>query len=439
VRSPRLVLSAFVAVLAVFSIGCSFQRPVLTKRFREISTSPVPTVLPVLEVFALNKPADPGSSSPLLWPSSLSDRAQAEVVKVLGSAIPPAKLREALVVPKKAPARMIDLTRFERRVVASIEYSSAEPADRLDRVDLRVRFEDRSNPSARFDSWNHFTTKYQTVDLGDVKATQARESTFNLKFTPEQIQEVAEASSGWKASRSLEEVTSLQQRFIESSGILSGKEARLIQQGAAGMDLMGNVTMDVQISVGEPSEIVSVQVAALSDLTMPDGRPNEAPKVGLRYSEMSFVDMDHCGPVRANASLRARLRHVFDGGETFLEGDDVVAFKNFDSMPVTFEIVPRELLRATVFTLISDAGQRLHLRPATMDAPSVVQLASFEEADELRKWLAASARLDPKQAAIAGADLYLGQDAATLAQVGALTISREQLNWGPPGSGRGCA
>ena len=151
-------------------------RPVVTRRYRiqtPIANAPIAVRF---TAFCLDVPVAFARTTLL----NLADRGQASLIQELGEKSTDA--RELLgnlgspIVFSQDPGGVIDHTRFERRVVFSIDDQSPGPADRITQARIRLTI-----PAlAKFNSWTQFATKYETADLGSLKFTQNREIDLNV-------------------------------------------------------------------------------------------------------------------------------------------------------------------------------------------------------------------------------------------------------------------
>ena len=162
-----------------------------------------------------------------------------------------------------------DRSIFKKRVVLAIEnLATTAPADRFTFAELSLTFAGpRLESRAAFVSWDKFATQYQTIDLGSLAYTQNRE--IDLSLAAKDPQGLASAEVAAKSANALQEQLMLRQRFISITGSLTANEADLIQQGAPGIDLAGNVALDVTISV--PAQRADVTITDFGDLADENG------------------------------------------------------------------------------------------------------------------------------------------------------------------------
>src|SRR5205823_397595 len=172
-------------------------------------------------------------------------------------------------------------------------------------------------------------------------------------------------------------------------GSLQPDMARLIQEGAFGMDLTGNVAIDFTISVGDVFQHTPMDVFLFSGLFNDAGGPNSEDLVTVDRQTVVFVSPRFCKPVQANAELDVTIRSVTKGGETLIEGDDEVSFQHVIQNS-KLELVPAEALRFSTWLLVDARNQPVHVRkPSGNPDSEPIQFASFDEANEFLLYLIA--------------------------------------------------
>jgi hypothetical protein len=382
---------------------------------------------PVLTVFATGVPA----SSAQTALANLSPGGQASLIAAVSKdTSAPAALLQALAEPIErppSPHRFVDRTIIERRIVLSIENLSQEPADRIHRASIHLEASKAGTPSVlpvSFLGWNQFITRYETVHIGSMRSVRSAEFSAEIKGGPPQVGTVG---AGAKIGAALEEAMVLQRRYVQAMGVLTPERATLIQQGAFGADLMGNVIVDLQLRVGDPSRPWSTDVFSFSNLFDKEGRPQPADRVKLERQTVQFP-ANACAPIMASAQLVATIRHVRGGQHTIMEGDDKAVYQTVTGQAQTFELVPKEALRFTVWWLQDEKMHPVHIGLNGGAAREVLQFDRFEAAEAFLKYL----EMNPTPGKVRERTLWLGKDtpsALSPADVGRLVVWPQRLNW----------
>ena len=313
----------------------------------------------------------------------LADAVDANNLNVAASA----SERTPSVIPSNGP-------RFRKRIVLSIERAeSLAPADRLDRVTVSLAV----SATANFLSWDKFTTEYDTVDLGKLSSDTTRAFDAGLNAGPtSSARGPANGQLGFKSSRTLSEDVVVRSRYVAFTGTLSDHEARIHEEGVAGIDLAGNATLDLVIEATPAAEPQTVlQLGPLRDK---NGWTKDQAAI---TAERAFIPYAaHAAPIVAQLSGRYVVRHVTRHAETFSEGDDTVESirGNFRGQPLTLVTAAELALR--VWAIQTPAHDLLYLQPL-----GVVEFASHQEADAFLGWLRATGNT-----AIGGYPLKLGGD-----------------------------
>src|SRR5215475_5823508 len=288
--------TALVATLATLLSGCL--TPKITRRYesRELTTATNPSYGPSLTAFATDVPV----ATPRTTLVSLSDGGQAALIRELsGKATDANDLIRLLGTPipqqPKALQRTVDLTVFERRVVLSVENRSTKPGDRLERVAMILK---PSGPG-EFVSWNQFVTRYQTIDLGTIEFTQNREAGIGLSAGPP----TATVTGSAKEVQNLKETMNLSQRFVDVTGTLIPTEARVVQDGAFGIDLTGNTIVDFTIRVGKDSDHIEQDIFSFFKLFDDNGAPLNAGTIKFDRQTVKFVKPTSCQEITASTQL----------------------------------------------------------------------------------------------------------------------------------------
>lgn len=433
---PLLVALPFVAACAL-----SRPEPELLRRYDRFETADSADLVQV-SVFASPLPSP--ERPPLL--SELSKSAQAAYIRSLADRTRTADgLQRALGAPVGGPAagpRPLDRTRFRRRVVVSVERRSStrapEPASgsRL----ARVRVALGADRAARFTSWDRFVTRYDTVEIGTMELSRSNELGADLELGAGSGTVADPSGSIGIAGRravGLDESLPLRERHV-SNGILRPDSMVLVQEGAAGVDLVGNSVVEVELRVEDRT---AATVSRFEGLYGPDGRPR--PGDSVRLATRQLVAARRAEPVTAELRFEALVRTVRPGrgDATYSEGDDHVRYLRTAGGGSAVVLVPGRELRASVWTLVSGACELLEIEhPVAGSSPGhgALWFASRGDAVRFLQWLGDGRRAGAGGArapiTVAGRRLWLGPG-APLSRSGlpALFVQLQPLNWSPGG------
>lgn len=383
--------------------ACMTPKPKLTLRYRSQRTAASTTNNEAaLTVFV----TDARDTAPDTNIFDLSERGQAALIKSLEAKTQDAEeLISVLALPiaeDPPPRATLDHTVFKRRVVFSVANRSSNEADRLSSTNFILTGLTPAG-QAQFESWNRFASMYANVDLGKLSFKQNNDFNFTAGVTaslkPPQIRELAGLTPSVgvdvSQSRSLEEDLILRQRYIEFTGTLRPGEAQLLQQGAVGLDLAGNHTIDLVIRVAPHSQRLTV--TTFTDL-FAQGQPKTPDQVALRNQSV-IVPRDQGQDITAQASLDYKLRRVIKGDTTFREGDDEVEFVSGTTSSQAVLLISRTLLEYPTWSLAEAVGSHevLHVEKnpgdfqAAQTNPSItlqtLKLTSFQAAFNFLTWL----------------------------------------------------
>jgi hypothetical protein len=316
-----------------------------------------------------------------------------------------------------------DRTKFKRRLVLSILNLSREPSTRIHsaRFDLRLH-----SQAAEFVSWENFASKYETVELGEMKFTQSFEAGIQGGPKNEATGGVTVSASG---KRGLEETIQLKRRYASFTGVLTKSRAVILQQGAIGVDLTGSAIIDIELAVSKSESTNDIPVFAFKNLTK-DGEPvcESSNEVSIDRTYISFPSSAN-EPIEASVTLTADVRLVHkqaprdDDDATIAEGDDIAEYRRVTQTLPKVELVGREDLEFPVWYLQDQDNNVLAIQVKPKDVKSI-SFSSFAEADSLLNWLVTC-----KVTSIKGRQLQLpvGQ-LLTKTGIERLMIERRQLN-----------
>lgn len=363
----------------------------------------------------------------------LSRSAQPELIESLA-----AKTRSvedflsALAAPAAAapdPSDLDDRTRFRRRVVVSAESRAPGAADRIARLRVALSLD---TLKGWFGTWDRYASDHGTVDVGAMALRRDAESALDLALSP--AGRLAAADRGrldvGSAVR-LDEELRVSDRYL-STGILLPDSMVLLQRGALGVDLSGNSVLAVELRT---RALPPIPVHGFAGLFDDRGLPAPPDAVRARVQSLRV-------PRPLPRGLTARLRYEATtrtvapgaGDATYAEGDDDVRLLRTVGRESDVTLVSAAELRASVWEVV-DAACRdaVHVRAPGASRASVLRLASWEDADRLARWLAATGSDH-----VGGYRLLLGPETAVdPARRPGLRVRLVPLNW-DPGIDRSC-
>ena len=381
----KTILSVLVILIIFVFYGCNSK---LTKRYLRLLPHGSGNGLVEISTFTLDIPPSPSKNSLL----QISPQGQAAFIEAIGektSSI--GTLLKSLggnIGPSKKSGDIIDLTKFKKRVVFSVQKKTFDgrwigSADRIDQLLIKLT----NLKNAAFISWDKFETKYETVDLGKITSTKGFNLGLEIPITNPDVTTTIGGNQG------LSEEVLLRQRYVELTGRLENKNAYLYQQGFMGIDLAGNFIVDFTIEIDQGS-IVSVTVTSLKNLWN-GSSPNSEKDVQISFLELKYPNFSTT-PISCDLVSKYSLRHVEKNGHTIIEGDDVVKFIKGTTPSKKVELVKKEELRVRVFYIVtnidknkdetSEKGYKLHLHRFDKDKLPIY-FFDYENAKSFLYWL----------------------------------------------------
>lgn len=415
--SSRTLAGLALGVIAL--CGCQ-SKPEITRRYADLNPGgvrPQAASRAAVRLSAFVKSEDPPPAQPGV--TRLSAEGQSALVAALASEAKGADLLRLLGRPlggkASTGAEPEDRSKFDRRVIFGLEKSNRlGQADRIALAEISLSIEG----SGRISEWNRFSNDYGDVDLGKVtlKQDDSQKATVSAgPYTGEKLP----VDLGLEAShtRSLTEELALKQRYVKLTGVLetSGKAARLLQEGAVGIDLVGNSLVDLTVTVDSKTS----EKRPLYTLIL------EANKAALEPSlvqiRMASLTRPARGAIKCVVSGEYLLRRVEGQAATIMEGDDQVRLERGLFASQTIELVPAatidEARRYFVVRLEKSADASvpmLHLRrngsvhPGEGALAGPLQFKTFEAAEEFIEWLRGHVpNLPPGKEIPLGHDYYL--------------------------------
>ncbi len=344
---------------------------------------------------------------------------QKDFIEILGSIIN---------VAPQPPSILVDKTIFKRRIVFSIENTSEGPADRIEKAKIILTL-DKNQNKPEFKNWDMFSSKYETIDLGTLQYKQS--NVFGLTASGSvPLSSPVELSANAELSRDLQETILLKDRRIVSTGQLKPNQATVIQEGSVGIDLTGNMTLDVEIDVpnAEQVAITNMKNLFVNDL------PNESKKVNVSRYYVQFPKCSEC-PITATVKIDYVLRRIKDAFETgvksIAEGDDVVELaKGTAIAEEPLEIIPKSNLAFTTWAIVllkesegADNNKKMEEHFLHLDTTKI-RFDNYKDAAEFFNWLNLT-----KSTRVAGRELKLGGSPLQKEQIPNLNIKRTIENY----------
>jgi hypothetical protein len=355
----------------------------------------------------------------------LTDRGQEALITGLsakaGSANDLLRAVGSPVVPAEDRALTVERSRFKRRIIASVASANFGPADRLQRLALRLELVETAD--VKFVSWDKLVTKYESIDLGKLKFTQG--STIDAKTDlVTGAKEIPGIGLAYKNTQTLDEEIQLRRRWNAVTGELSDSKATLVLEGEIGIDLTGNIAIDVEL---ESLTATEEPFFRFGNLRQPGGALTPAADVSVspRFVRIAAQRKD----VNVRTSADYVIRHVTGGAATLMEGDDHVKLVSGSvALPAASKLVPKGMMAFDVYSLQVQGGANDGRLLNLFTPGQVIMFESFEAALDFHTWLRDSWAV-AAVTTVGRAPLHLGRGVALAqADVAALGIIRTHVN-----------
>jgi len=405
-------MKRLIAILALFVMfsGCSGEQ-LVTRRFKSMqwNTNP-PKDLIELKATPI---ASPSSAPPQLPPAILllSERGQVSYIDAAKQFKDLKKSDDLLNLlakpfPKNVPAAtgsgMADRTTIDTFIVLSVKKIDAvqltqndpvTPADRITKLELKLRCQE---DWYRLHKWDKLGTVYGVIDLG--KITHESSGSFNAKLVPKLSADIMSGSIGTDGeiglgkSDKINEELALKARRIDVSGILTPKEGIIIQQGGIDRDLEGNTSVALTIKMDGRT----VYLMNLGELFDDNDKPKMPSEISLKIipTRIPYWHEKTKGVIM-EASADYLFRHVKEGKDSVIEGDDVVTLYKSKAIAQEKIVVLNyaDLLKQSQYYRIQDDKKEVVHITNERDT-YVLALANINESKAFKKWLKS---LSPKQ------------------------------------------
>lgn len=372
----RVRLAAMVGIVAAGTSACA---PKITKRYLTVAGT-IGTGCVTLSGSAF--PIEPAGPKTIF---DLGPEGQgAAIAAYSAKAESVSNLQAAIAAPfTRAPGSGIqDVSTVSRRVVLSIDADHEGLADRLDACTVTLHL--NATGPAKFKSWNQLTTKFETIDLGKLNYSQKGTFSAGLEGSAPGAGEIDKATLGVTAENSLAEEVLLRQRYVASSGMLTETDATIIQQGAVGIDLVGNVLIDLIVAARKTDVAILYRAENLLDAKGAPQAPGDV-KVSRRYVR---YPVNVTGGWATDAKGQCRRRGVTAGTETITESDDAVTYTH-PSLTAANPIVlaAEDDLKVSKWVLMAGDDVLAIQEP---DGANDLQFDSYDGARDFLLWLKAT-------------------------------------------------
>ena len=418
----------FICLVFVFGLVACTPKPQLTKRYSSIVYDPASagevTLEMTISLFSINPPSPEQKPKTAL---DLSDRGQAEFIKLAGSKVKNAdELRTAVFKPfKSPPSEEHDRSRtnLTRRLVFSLQKKSFRPADRIEEAVTTLLI----GQGVKFVSWNQFENRYKTIKPGSIELEQTNTTKVETSLSFPQVQELGDIALSQEFARRLKESENLEKDIVQFSAQLEDNRATLFQKGATSIDLSGTFIVDVELAFQQGS-YDQVNVIKFKNLFDESGNPVASSKISSATTKVSYP-YSSCAITTAALETIYQIRRVVEGESTHQESDDKVLM----TVKTTKTVLPSVLIPATALELnfwyiTAPDGRQLKWQSVVGNGVEAITFTSFDDALAFLQWLKRVPQkptyLNQRRIGIEGAPL----EPLTSANVDDLTITLETAN-----------
>lgn len=387
-------------ILSIAAAGCA--GPKLTRRYDSM-LDPVSVAEPIPGLAGFVRPPSTRSVSGQL--GKLSADGQAAMVKAISGKT---ETLGALVsgVSGKSTTPRTDFTKFSRRIVVSVDKRALCPSlgSRIDKLDVALDM----GADARWTAWDKFATVYETIDLGKVNLSQSSSLKTTLGASAREGSPTpGSASVEYTRGSELAEEVKLRHRRVALTGILDDKRAELLAEGVSGIDLDGNLAVDISFKVPQSTDEETLTIATYDSA----GKPK------LAFRDMKLPGCS--GPLLARLAGSYRLRRVVRGEQTIGEQDDDVQYEVGDFCDRTIELLSADDLSVPLFLIGATARRGPWLEA---DPGSTLAFGTYDEAERFLDKIEESALT-----VVDGRDLTLAGRSITADQLSGLHVFRSEV------------
>ncbi|MFN7912448.1 MAG: hypothetical protein ACK5QC_11545 [Bacteroidota bacterium] len=361
-----LFLFSFIATIIIS--GCSTNGH-LTRRYKCFTLKETNEINNYVKVdaYIIEKEKEASISKKSIF--DLSPQGQKELIKQIGlNETESDKIINTLLKPLSASStsniEFVDYTKFDKRVVVTIKNISHYPADRISKINVRIKLDDK----LRLLSCNRLTTEWQTLDLGKLNYSNVvsgelsgnlslgstlvnggtngssneqtntlingtnttntgNDVTKNTSSNTSSNSETGTSSQGLNGklsgSRTFAEEVMLRRRIVSLNASISENTLDLFQESISGIDLTGNILADIVFDGNSSNQNVAVEkVFTFSDLLDINKKYNDPDKIKVKEFYVRYIN--YTDDLTASIEFDADVRHVKRGDKTISEADDVV-------------------------------------------------------------------------------------------------------------------
>jgi len=435
---------------AVIISGCNSTGK-LTRRYKKIDYKTTKELDTMIELsgYTLEPEASEPSKPKTIF--DLNEDAQAQLIKQLSSHESDntkliTLLSSSLSSKALTSLEILDLTKFQKRIIISVKKLGHKPADRINMVDVKLSLD----TSVKLLSCNRLITEYQTLEFGKqnysnsasvgLQATAGSSASTVLTGSGSSNRTLANtdgsgfknegsgatgsntfantsvngntngftstvggtlgATGSFNGSRTFAEEVMLRQRIVGLQASIQNNDLNLFQNGGLGLDLSGNIIADIVFEIKD--DVAVQQIISISDFSTASGEMNKPDK--LKVKDFVVLYPNYKKDIQAEISFDGEYRAVMSGDQTISESDDKVVLFHKDKSVVKQEveksaaknmvtIVPAKLLKPKMWTVkIPVQGKKLPLRifNPRINATGQLIFNSVSEARNFISWLTTS-------------------------------------------------
>lgn len=308
----RLIPATGVSLLVCILVS-SCAQPELTRRHKEVVRQP-PATITTLSLYADVVAVESSSSKTVA--DVVGARAQEKIFESMFATTTGDidKSVDLLLQPlsqRKEPKT--NYAKFSKRIATIIDADFVNSADRIDNADVKLRLDGVGVRG--FGPVKQWATTFQTVNFGTLSLKQERELKAESEILPKNTTVEAVNLTG-RITNTLSEEISLNREIphLTVSRGASPKVLHLRHRGALGLSLEGATAIDLTVQVKTDKMIL-----AFFDQATVAGGPKEI----LSFRITTYPKLA-CSPIILTADIKAQVRRVLEGAETYTESDDVV-------------------------------------------------------------------------------------------------------------------
>lgn len=354
---------------------------------------------------------------------TLSDHGQEAYINTIKTYAADAKSLQGLLPtvlePKDNSQGVAHHISFTKRLVFSVQDVSPYEADRITRLTIKIPIQ--VGHQVHITSITQLQTAYATINLGSVSLTNAltagltasygltggtTNSTTNTDYGTStngsgisttkgsSVTPTAGLSGTLSDTRTMAETVNLTNRYVSLSVGLIDDNIEIYEESIAGVNLIGNVFVDVTMETDAP---VTRAFAEIGDLFEDKTDPVTHVKakvpvaasvvpISFQYVEEPGLDKDFTVPYEC----QARVRHVAEHARTILESDDIISFaegKVSSGKPLTVLSAKKVLTRPFVMEDSAHNYTGLSIRDNITNQSAPVTFDDYFQAQNLLRWL----------------------------------------------------